>query len=272
MTWIDLLLLSVLGGSVGIIAGLLGVGGGGILVPVLASLFLSRGVQPDVAVHLSLGTAMASIIATTFSSARAHHQKQNVDWKVVKNMVPFILLGSVLAALLISVLNALLLSLFFTAFMGYLSLSMLLNRQPPKAIEQQGGLSNLISVVIGAVSTLTAIGGGSLIVPYLVKQGINIRKAVASSAAIGVSIAIVGTSGYVINGMTSYGGTSTALPWALGFIHLPSVVIISISGFLAAPLGVKLSGRIPQQLLKKLFGLLLFVISLKMLFNILAVV
>ncbi|MCL1051896.1 sulfite exporter TauE/SafE family protein [Shewanella abyssi] len=271
MESVYLVQLLILGGGVGLIAGLLGVGGGGILVPVLTSLFLSQGVQADIAVHLSLGTAMASIIATTFSSARAHHREQNVDWKVVKSMVPFILLGSVVASLLISIVDTLLLSLLFTAFMGYLSLSMLFNRQAAKVMKRQGAHTGLVSIAIGTVSTLTAIGGGSLIVPYLVKQGVNISNAIASSAAIGVAIAIVGTGGYVINGVESYTGEATALPWTLGFIHLPSVLIISITGFLVAPLGVRFSSKIPQQLLKKLFGLLLFIISLKMLFNIVAV-
>lgn len=268
--------LLVLGGAVGFIAGLLGIGGGGILVPVLVSMFIAQGVPVDGALRLSLGTAMAAIISTSFTSAYTQHKRQAVNWTIVRHMSPYIVLGCIIASALVPYLNTLTLSVFFCGFMAYLSINMLFKRQKIMATKQSGTsildgrfIMAVVSTAIGMLSTFVAIGGGSLIVPYLVRRGIHINHAIACSAAIGVSIALFGTVGYIFNGAYSCLQTGMDQIWVLGFIHVPSVIIISFTGLLCAPIGVQLSSKVPQKRLKQLFGLLLLGISLKMLFNIL---
>jgi uncharacterized membrane protein YfcA len=135
--WIAAFLL--LGAFVGIMAGLLGIGGGGIMVPILASIFLRNGVPADNVVHLALGTSMASMVVTTFSSFRAHHARGGVLWPVVRAMAPGIVLGTFLATFLASYLSSVYLAGFFALFMAYVSAQMFLDRKP-KPCRQPGSV------------------------------------------------------------------------------------------------------------------------------------
>lgn len=258
--------LSFLGILVGFAAGLLGVGGGGILVPVLTSLYLSVNLVPDHAVHLALGTSMASIITTTFSSAFSHYKNHNVDWNNVKAMVPSIVVGAITISFLIPFINTSLLAVFFSLFMFGISIKLLRNKQRPTASIMKTS-PQIAGLGIGGVSTLVAIGGAVLTVPYLLSRGLEIRRAIGSSAAIGFPIAISGTIGYAINGHINPDelADNGAI---IGFVHLPSVIIISIFGFVMAPFGVKLSSKLPVALLKKIFAVLLVCLSTKMLLNV----
>lgn len=257
-----LLSLLLLGSFVGIIAGLFGVGGGGVIVPVLTSLFVMKGVETSQVVHLALGTSMASIIFTSISSMRAHHAKAGVDWDIVRRMSLGVILGTFLATFIASQINALYLALFFSCYMAFVSLQMFIDKKP-KENRQVSGKKEFFFVgsAIGAVSALVSIGGGSMTVPYLVSRNIDIKKAVGCSAAIGLPISIAGTLGYLFNGY-SY---STSDSYTLGFIYLPAVFLIAFSSYLTAPLGVKLAHHLPVKTLKKVFSLLLITLSLKML-------
>jgi uncharacterized membrane protein YfcA len=251
-----------LGAFVGFAAGLLGVGGGGIMVPMLTSIFLLQGVPVEKVVHLALGTSMASIITTSFSSLRAHHLQGAVIWKVVKGMVLGILAGTFLATFIASHINSLYLAVFFSMFMAYVSVQMFLNKKP-KPSRQLAGSTGLFfaGAGIGAISALVSIGGGSLTVPYLTWQNVDIKKAIGTSAAIGFPISIAGTLGYVINGWESSSMESNTF----GFVYLPAVILISITSFIAAPYGAKLAHRLPVSVLRKVFSVLLIVLSVKML-------
>ena len=199
LEWIVIFL--TLGSFIGFMAGLLGIGGGGIMVPVLTSLFLLQGIPVEKVVHLALGTSMASIIVTSISSLRAHHLKGGVIWDVVKGMSLGIILGSYLATLLVSLLNSVYLALFFSAFMAFISIQMFLNKKPKANRELAGNIGlSIAGSGIGAISALVSIGGGSLTVPYLSWQNVDLKKAIGTSAAIGFPISIAGTLGYVING------------------------------------------------------------------------
>jgi uncharacterized membrane protein YfcA len=259
--------LSLLGIVVGFAAGLLGVGGGGILVPMLTTMYLSANIVPSHAVHLALGTSMASIIMTTFSSALSHYKNHNVDWSYVKAMVPLIVVGAISISFLIPFINTTFLAVFFSLFMFSISIKLFINKQhtlPTKtSIPPQ-----LAGLGIGSISTLVAIGGAALIVPYLISRGLEMRRAIGSSAAIGFPIAISGTIGYAINGHISADElvNNEAI---IGFVHIPSVIIISIFGFIMAPIGVKFSTKLPVKVLKKIFAVLLVCLSIKMLMNVL---
>jgi uncharacterized membrane protein YfcA len=262
--WI--LMFLVLGSFVGFMAGLLGIGGGGILVPILTTMFLSHGIELDNVVHLALGTSMASMVITTFSSCRSHHAKGGVLWKAVKGMVLGIIIGTFLATFLASHLSSLFLGIFFALFMAFISIQMFLNKKPKPSRELSGNAGLFAAGSgIGAISALVSIGGGSLTVPYLVWQNIEIKKAIGTSAAIGLPIAIAGTLGYLINGWDF----SSPDEYIFGYVYLPAVVLISITSFVTAPYGVKMAHRLPVGLLKKIFAVLLVILSIRMLFSIL---
>jgi uncharacterized membrane protein YfcA len=261
--WIIIFLL--LGSVVGVMAGLLGIGGGGIMVPVLTTIFLLQGVAVEKVVHLALGTSMASIIITSLSSLRAHNLKGAIIWKVVKGMVLGILIGTFLATFLASYASTIYLALFFSAFMFYVSVQMFLNKKPQPERELAGNTGLFFSGSgIGAISALVSIGGGSLTVPYLTWQNIDIKKAIGTSAAIGFPISMAGTLGYVLNGWSN----TSVENYTFGFVYLPAVLLISATSFFTAPIGVNLAHKLPVAILKKIFAILLIILSLKMLFSV----
>ncbi len=262
--WITAFL--ALGAVVGFMAGLLGIGGGGIMVPVLTSIFLLMGVPVESVVHLALGTSMTSIVITSFSSLRAHHKNGGVLWNIVKRMSLGIVIGTFLATFLAAHLNSSHLALFFALYMAFVAIQMLLNKKPKPSRKQVGNVGLfLVGTGIGIISALVSIGGGTLTVPFLLWQNINMRKAIGTSAAIGMPIALAGTLGYLINGWGGY----TLGNYTAGFIYLPAVFLISIVSFFTAPYGARLAHSLPIPLLKKLFSLLLVILSLKMLFTVL---
>ena len=250
-----------LGVFVGFMAGLFGIGGGGIMVPILTSIFLAQGISVENVVHLALGTSMASIIITSFSSMRAHNNKKNVLWDIVKSMSIGILTGTFIATFIASKISSGYLALFFTLFMAYVSIQMFLNKKPNpnRNLAGKKGLF-LAGNGIGAISALVSIGGGSLTVPYLTWSNIELKKAIGTSAAIGLPISIAGTLGYLINGWDNTSVENSTF----GFIYLPAVFLICITSYFTAPYGATLVNKLPVAKLKKLFALLLSILSIKM--------
>lgn len=266
MEWYWLVSFLALGAVVGVAAGLLGVGGGGIMVPVLTAMFVAMGFPDEHVVHVALGTSMAAIVPTSFASMRAHHARGAVHWPVVRTITPGILLGTFAATFLAAYLSTLWLAVFFACFMAYVSVQMWLNIKPQAHREVPGfaGLS-VAGLVIGSVSALVAIGGGSLSVPYLMWCNIHIRNAIATSAGIGLPIAVAGTVGYVLNGWGL-----TGLPGhTIGFVYWPAVVLISLVSFFTTRIGAHLAHSLPVAMLKKAFAVLLILLSLKMLHSVL---
>jgi uncharacterized membrane protein YfcA len=256
--------LLALGAVVGFMAGLLGIGGGGIMVPILTSLFLAKGIPVEQVVHLALGTSMAAIVVTSFSSLRAHHHKQAVAWPIFRHLTPGVIVGTFVATFIAAKLNSTVLAVFFAVFMAYVSLQMFVNKRPKPSRQLGGAIStSLAGTVIGVVSALVSIGGGSLTVPYLSWHNIDIKKAIGTSAAVGFPLSIAGTLGYIINGWNS-----NADELFVGFIYLPAVVLISVVSFVCAPLGASMAHRLPVALLKKIFALLLIGLSVKMLWSV----
>lgn len=259
--WILLFLL--IGSFVGFIAGLLGVGGGGILVPVLTYLFTLLEVPMDRVVHLALGTSMSCIVITSFSSMLAQRKQNAIDWSVVKIMSIGVIVGTFLATYLTVFINSLYLAVFFSCFMSFVAFKML---KPSKLTTFKQGINKtttiFTSIGIGAISALVSIGGGSLTVPYLVSKNMNIKKAIATSAAVGIPISIAGSAGYVLHGWNH----DVMLANTIGFVYIPAFILISITSYLTAPVGVKASHKLPTNSLKIIFSILLFLLSIKMLF------
>lgn len=252
----------VLGAFVGFFAGLLGVGGGGIMVPMLTSLFLAQGFPLEHVVHMALGTSMSAIVLTSISSLRSHHRHGAVRWDVVRTIAPGILVGTFGGTFIASALPTRPLAVFFGVFMAYVSIQMVLNIKP-KPNRELPGTAGMFGVggVIGLVSALVAIGGGSLSVPFMTWCNVKVHKAIGTSAAIGLPIALSGTVGYIVNGW----GTPGTPPLTFGFIYLPALVLVALVSVLTAPLGAALAHRLPVATLKKIFAGVLIFLSAKML-------
>ena len=251
-----------LGAVAGVMAGLLGVGGGLLIVPVLVWLFIRQGVDPAVITHLAIGTSLATIVPTAIASARAHHQHGAVRWDLVTRLAPGVMLGALAGATLAEFLSSDALRRVFGVFEIVLAIYMLMNVRPAPhrplpdtpALTAGGG-------VIGLVSALLGIGGGSLTVPYLVWFNVAVRHAIGTAAAVGLPIAVAGAGGFMIHGWQSEG-----LPaWTAGYIHGPALAGIALASFLTAPVGARLTHTLPVPLVRRLFALLLMVLGIKML-------
>ncbi|NTV15033.1 MAG: sulfite exporter TauE/SafE family protein [Desulfobulbaceae bacterium] len=250
------------GAVAGILAGLLGVGGGLVIVPMLAFFFTRQGLPPESIMHLALGTSMASIVFTSISSFRAHHQRGAVRWDIVRRIVPGILVGTFLGSFVAARLSTPFLKGFFVAFLYYVSYQMLSGRKPGKTRDYPGAAGMFgAGGTIGVVSSLVGIGGGTLSVPFLLWCNLAVHHAIGTSAAIGFPIALAGTAGYIVNGW----GVTGLPSHAIGYIYLPALAAIASASVLTAPLGASLAHRLPVPQLKQVFAVLLLVVATRML-------
>ncbi|BAO43910.1 sulfite exporter TauE/SafE family protein [Thiolapillus brandeum] len=259
---IGYLAYAILGALAGMLAGLMGIGGGLVFVPGLLFLFHLQGFDPHWLSHLAIGTSLAIIVPTAISSMLAHHRRGAVDWPAVIRLTPGLILGAVSGAWLASHISTEWLKNLFGLFLFLVSWQML-SGTVPKAREKnhRGGLYVLVGTVIGAVSGLVGIGGGTMTVPFLLWQGKTLPKAVATSAACGLPIALAGALGFMLMGA---GKTSVS---ATGFVFWPAVLVTGLFAVLTAPLGARLAHSLPVRALKRLFALLLVVVGLRLLLS-----
>lgn len=253
-----------LGLGVGFVAGLLGVGGGLIIVPVLIALFQTYAIAAGIEPQLALGTSLASIFFTSISSMRAHHHHGAVEWPLVRSITPGILAGTLLGAALATQVSAQILKLCFTLFLFYAATQMWLDFKPRPHRNLPGVAGTTFAgAVIGAVSSWVGIGGGTLSVPFMLWHNLPLHRAIATSSAIGLPIAVAGATGYVLGG---WGATS--LPdYSWGFVYLPALAGIVLGSVLTAPLGARTAHRLPVRPLKRIFALLLYVLAVRMLYR-----
>ena len=267
------LIYLLLGAIVGFFAGLLGIGGGLIIVPALTVIFTAQDFPPDRILHLALGTTMATIIFTSATSLYTHHRHAAVNWSIFKYMTPGIIIGTLGGTVLAGTLSSLILRIIFTLFIFYAATNMLLkliakpeskldsNLEPHRTLPGKPGLF-AAGGVIGAVSSLVAIGGGLFTVPFLTMCNIRLKHAIGTAAAIGFPIAVAGTTGYILNGLAQ----SHALPeFSLGYVYLPALGWLILASMLTAPLGAKTTHSTQTATLKKIFVVLLYFLAVKML-------
>ncbi len=254
-----------LGSAVGFLAGLFGIGGGGIMVPVLTTFFVIQGFPADHIVHLALATSMAAIMFTSLASLRAHHQHGGVLWPVVLRISPGIILGTFSVAFIAAYIPSQPLAIFFVLFMLYVSFRMFKNFKPQPSRKLPGTLGlSAAGAGIGGISALVAIGGGSLTVPFLNWCNVKIQNAIGTSAAVGFPISVAGSLGYITGGLS----VDTLPEFTLGFIYIPAVIAITIVSTVTAPLGAKLAHKLPVDALKKLFAVLLLMLCANMLYTV----
>ena len=255
-----------LGLGAGILSGLLGIGGGLVIVPMLMASLTWQKIPNELIMHLALGTSMATIIFTSVSSFIAHHRRGAVHWKIVKQVTPGILMGTFLGSCIAARLSGPLLKGLFVIFLFYVATQMLTNKKPKpsRQIPRNVGMFG-VGNIIGGVSSLVGIGGGTLSVPFMMWCNIPVHEAIGTSAAIGFPIAIAGTLGYIFNGIH----TADLPTYSLGYIYLPALAGIVSASVLTAPLGVKLAHSLPVPKLKRVFAILLLLVATKMLMGIL---
>jgi len=251
-----------LGAFAGVLAGLLGVGGGLVIVPVLAMLFYQAGFSPAVIMHLAIGTSLASIVLTSLSSVWAHHRRGAVRWALFATLAPGIVLGALLGALVAHHLPSDKLRTVFGLFELVVALQMGMNLRPPAQRGLPGRLGmGLAGGVIGTVSAVVGIGGGTMTVPFLQWCNVPMRQAVATSAACGLPIAVAGAAGFVVTGWRE-----GALPsGSSGYLYWPAFWGIVSASVLFAPLGARLAHRLPAAALKRFFALFLLLLASRML-------
>jgi uncharacterized membrane protein YfcA len=262
---VELIIFLVIGALAGFAAGLFGVGGGTIIVPLLYIVFTQMGYPADVIMHLALGTSLATIIVTSISSLMAHNKKGAVMWPVFKNLTPGMVIGCFLGAGIAGWLSGVSLQLMVGLFLLWVAFTMFTGGKKQIAVNANESNKLLPSTPkqlaagagIGVASAIFGIGGGSLTVPYLTRYGVVMQKAVGTSAACGLPIAIAGALGFMIFGMQA----QVDVPNTIGFVHIYAFLGIGSMSFFTAKLGAKVAHILSPQLLKKCFALLLTVVG-----------
>ena len=258
--------LLVTGALAGVLAGLLGVGGGIVIVPVLFLLFDFLQVPQEVAMHLAVGTSLCTIIPTSISSARSHYRRGAIDVSLLKRWAPLIFVGALVGGLLSKVLNAEVLTLIF----GFVALAVAINMAIPKTLVVSEALpsgvvgAGAVPVGIGGFSALMGIGGGTLSVPVLSAFSFPVHRAVATASAFGLVIAVPAVCGFIWSGL----GVEGRPPYSFGYVSVPAAVLIFSVSVLTAPLGSKLAHSLNPARLKLAFALFLFLTSLRMLWSV----
>lgn len=268
--WLPILLALVTCGIVaGLLAGLLGVGGGIVIVPVLYFIFQLLGISSQTAILIATGTSLLIIVPTSVSSIRAHHKKGNVDFFLVKLWAPFIILGVIAGAIFSTSVKGVMATSVFGGVAILVALNMLLRaKSAPLFLHLPNKITQaLIASVIGAISVIMGIGGGTLGVPTLSAYNTPAHKAVGTAAAFGLIIAVPGALLMLVLGTTP----SDAPPGTFGFVNLYGFIIIVPLTVLMAPLGVKLGSRLNGVMLKRLFALFLIMSGIRMLYQSLCV-
>ena len=250
----------LLGVCAGLLAGLLGVGGGLIIVPVLAWIFMQQGFAADIIMHLAVATSLATIVLTSLSSMRAHHKKGAVRWSLFVQLSPGIVLGALGGAAIADMLPTRTLEIFFALFELAVAAQLGLGLRPAHIYLLVGWPGQVAAgFVIGLISAIIGIGGGSLTVPWLLWNRISMREAVATSSACGLPVALAGATGFVL------AGGETGIAYSSGYVYWPAFAIVSFASVLFAPVGAGFAHRVNAQQLKRGFALFLCVVGVLML-------
>ena len=256
----ELIIYLAIGAIAGFAAGLFGVGGGLIIVPILFIVFTQMGYDASVIMQMALGTSLATIIVTSISSVMAHHKKRAVLWPVFKNLAPGLVLGSFLGAGLASIISGPMLQLIIGCFALWVATKMFLGANV--VVDESKQLPSVPAQLtagggIGIASAIFGIGGGSLTVPYLNHYGVVMQKAVATSAACGLPIAIAGAFGFMFYGQH----VPEKIENSIGYVHIYAFIGISLMSFITAKLGAKVAHKMSASLLKKCFAGLLTLVG-----------
>ena len=251
-----------LGAIVGFLAGLLGLGGGMSMVPLLTFVFTRPGYPIEHVVHMAIGTATATILFTSISSVREHHRHRAVLWSVVAGLAPGVIVGSLVGPQIVGGMSTPVLSAFFGTFIAAAATNIVLDRKP-KPTRELPGKGGLFAMGggIGLVASMVGAGGAFLTVPFMTACNVNIRNAVATSAAVGFPVAIAGTIGFVIAGYSQAG----LPPHSIGYVYVPALLAIVAASVISASFGARAAHRWPVQNLKRAYAIVLYALAAYML-------
>lgn len=260
-------LFAGLGITAGIMAGLLGIGGGMLIVPGLFYLFGVIHLPEASLMHMAAGTSMCVMIFTASSSTWAHHTKGHIQWSIFRSVIAWIGMGVVIGNLLANRLPTDVLELFFGVFLLTIAFKIFLSKQKSQEEQEATEVPNLaatsaMGMTIGFKSGVLGIGGGALSVPFLLYCGLPMPKASGTSASFTLPIAIIGTLSFML-----LSGNQELIPWSTGYIYWPAVALVAPLTMLGAPIGAQLSRIIPADKLRIIFACLLLFISMKMLWG-----
>jgi uncharacterized membrane protein YfcA len=261
-TFVVFLAFATVGTVAGLLAGLLGIGGGAVIVPALILLFGQLGFSDAWIPHQAVATSLTTVIASGAASAWSHHRRGAVRWDLFIRLVPWLLVGGWLGAFVAGWLPALWLKRMFALFLLYNGLRMLIS-SPAKSARPLPStrIVGAVTTAFGALSALLGIGGGILIVPFLTRHGITMQRAVATSSACGVPLALAGSIGFMVAGW----GRSGLPAHSIGFVYWPAALAIMATSMPMATLGAQLAHRLPTRMLKRIFGVLLLAVGLRLL-------
>mgnify|MGYP001418129639 FL=1 len=261
--FIGLLITGVIGG---LIAGLFGVGGGIVIVPILFWIFTSLNFPNEILMHMAIGSSLATIIPTSISSAIAHYHRGSIEIDIIKKWAPGIFLGAIIGGLSGKYFSVNELKYLFASIAFLVALNMFFKE--PLRLGNNFPKSRLLNIImsslIGLVSSLMGVGAGTLGVPALVALSVPIHKAIGTAAALGLFIAVPATLGLAFSGFN----IPNRPPMSIGYVNLIAFFIMFPLTVFFAPVGVKLAHRINQRALKSIFGIFLIITSIKMLSSI----
>lgn len=262
----ELLIFPMIGVISGILAGLFGVGGGLVIVPALNLIFVlfDLGIPAESRMHYAIGSSLAVIVFTAVSSARAHQARGAILWDAFRRLVPGVIAGGLIGAVIADAMGNRTLQATFGAFVIVIALYIIVGYQPPPGRRLPGfAATSVAGTFIGIVSALAGIGGGVMTVPFLLWASIPIRRAVGTAAACTLPVALAGAFGFVITGW----GQVPAPAWSTGYVYWPAVAGISLASVLLAPVGAWLAHTLPVARLRQAFALLLVVVGFRMLMD-----
>lgn len=264
MDWGLIAALLLMGTCGGFLAGLLGIGGGMILVPFVAMIFTARHFAPQLVLHMAIATSLATILFTSISSVRAHHQHRAVQWRIAFLLTPGIVAGAWIGPWIGKQMNTATLSLFFGLFVAFIATQMLRAKKPTGSRELPGTAGMFAAGgVIGVLAGLVGAGGGFISIPFMSWCNVKLHNAVATSAALGFPIALAGTVSNVYFGWNAPG----LPPYSLGFIYLPALVVIAAASVTMAPLGARMAHTLPVRRLQRIFAAILYLLAAYMLWK-----
>ena len=248
----------IMGAVIGFLAGLLGLGGGMTMVPLLTLVFTHQGFPTEHVVHIAVATATATILFTSVASVREHQRHRAIVWPVVVGMAPGMIVGSLAGSQIVGSMSTPVLSAFFGSFVAVAATNMLLDRKPKPTRELPGkvGLA-AVGGGIGLISSMVGAGGAFLSVPFMTACNVNMRSCVATSAALGMPVAVAGTIGYVLAGLAQPG----LPPHAIGYVYVPALLAIVAASVISAPFGARAAHRWPVRTLKRAFAFVLYVLA-----------
>ncbi len=247
----------------GVLAGLFGIGGGIVIVPVLEAALGFAGIDPAIRMHIAVATSLATIIPTSVSSARAHHARDSVDVGLARRWAFFLLAGAVAGASLASQLHSRTLALVFAVLAMLVAIKMLLLPDTRNVMTEvpRGPLVPVIPVAIGGASSMMGIGGGTFSVMVLSLFGMSIHRAVGTASLFGLVISLPATLAYVANGWAD----PRLPPWSLGYVNLLGFLLIAPATWLTAPLGVRIAHSFAPRTLAIAFGMFLLIVAVRLL-------